>query len=72
MKQPARHQNHTRNNVVLLMLPFSCSLLSSMTVHLGKSSCNCMVVFCQENLTGALDEDLFFLKVYQMSHIHAA
>lgn len=72
MKQLAHHQNHTWNDVVLVMLPFSCSLLSSMTVHLGKSSCKCMAVFCQETLTGALDEDLFSVKVSQMSHMHAA
>lgn len=72
MKQLARHRNHTRNSVVLLRLPFSCSLLSSVTVHLGKSSCKCMVVFCQETLTGALDEDLFSLKASQMSHMYAA
>ena len=60
-KQPAHHPNCTQDRVVLLTLPVSSSALSSMPGQLGESSHSCTVMFFQENLTGAPDEDLFFL-----------
>ena len=43
-----------------------------MTGRLGESSHSCTVVFFQENLTGAPDEDLFFFQASKKPPIYAA